>query len=113
MLVDGSPEPMLFACNSDDDLIKVPLVTKCGQTPADPFGKALAELHRPLPHRLMADQDASRGEHLLHHAEAQGKAEVEPDGMADHLSRKAVAGITRGTDRLHPSRIARSGSLIG
>jgi hypothetical protein len=44
----------------------------------------------------MADKDASRGQHLLDHAQAQGKAEVQLDHMADHLSRKAVTGV------LHP-----------
>ena len=31
VLVDGSPEPMLPACNADHDLIKVPLVAWAGR----------------------------------------------------------------------------------
>ncbi len=36
----------------------------------------------------------------------QEEAEVQPDGIADHLSRKAVAGVTSDADRFHLSRIA-------
>jgi hypothetical protein len=37
-------------------------------TPADLVGKILAELRRPLPYRLVADQDTSGSEHLFNHA---------------------------------------------
>src|SRR3982751_3922779 len=41
----------------------------------------------------MAHVDAAGGQHLVHHAQAQRKAEVEPHGVADDLVRKAVAGV--------------------
>jgi hypothetical protein len=93
VLVDGSPEPVLPARDIDHDLIQVPFVPGCRETAADLGGKALAELQRLLPHGFMADHNATGGQHLLDH--------------------KAVAGVARGTDRLHPSWIARSGSLFG
>ena len=37
--------------------------------------------------------DAAGGQHLFDHAQAQREAEVEPDGVADDLARKAVAGV--------------------
>src|SRR3954452_17915124 len=92
---------MLPARDADHDLIQVPFVSGCGQTPADLIGKALAKLQRPLPHRLMTDQDTAGCEHLLDHAQAQGKAEVEPDGAADHFSWEAVASIAKVTGQLH------------
>jgi hypothetical protein len=55
----------------------------------------LPELQRPLPHRLVADQDAAGGEHLLDHAQAKREPEVQPNRVADHLSWEAVAGIAR------------------
>ena len=61
VLVHGAPEPMLLAGDADHDLVEVPLVAWCRETAADLVGKALAELQRPLPHRLMADQDAAGG----------------------------------------------------
>ena len=96
VLVDRASEPMLPACDADHDLIEVPLVSWRRKTSADLVGEALAELHRPLPHRLMTDVDASGCQHLLDHAQAQGKPEIEPDGMADQVSREAVAGVARG-----------------
>ena len=87
----------------------MPLVAGCRKTAADPVRKALAELQRPLPDRLMADQDAPGGEHLLDHAQAEREPEVEPDGMADHLSRKAMTGIARMTGLLHPSYMPQFG----
>src|SRR5829696_192034 len=41
----------------------------------------------------MAHVEAAGGQHLFDHAQAQGKAEVEPDRVADDLAWKAVAGI--------------------
>jgi hypothetical protein len=75
----------------------MPLVSGCRKTSADLGGEILAELQGPLPHRLMTDLDASGGQHLLDHAQAQGKPEVQPDGMADHFRRETMAGIARGT----------------
>ena len=90
MLIDGPPKPMLPARDANGNLIQVPLVSPARKMAADLVGKALAELQRPLPDRLMADQDPSGREHLLNHAQAQGEAELPPDGMADHCSRKAM-----------------------
>src|SRR3954463_5425674 len=63
------------------------------QLAADLVGAVLTELARPLAHGLVAHVDAAGGQHLFHHAQAQRKAEVQPDGVADDLARKAVAGV--------------------
>src|SRR3954454_4530731 len=67
----------------------------CGRRlpPLDPVGKVLAELERPLPYGLVADDNATCGQHLLNHAQAERKAEIQPDDVADDLGRKAIAGI--------------------
>ena len=44
----------------------------------------------------MTDQDPAGGQHLLDYAQTERKLEIEPHGMADHLSRKAVVGIVKG-----------------
>src|SRR3712207_4018099 len=42
------------------------------------------------------------GQHLLDHAQAEREAEIQPDGVADDLGWKAVAGIGRlGGRRAH------------
>src|SRR3954447_26718509 len=69
------------------------LVARTGQPAPDLVGESLPELARPLAHGLVAHVDAAGRQHLFDHAQAQGKAEVEPDRVADDLARKAVAGV--------------------
>ena len=76
-------------------------------TPADLVGKILAELHRPLPYRLVADQDTSAAS-IFNHAQAQGEPEIQPHNVADDLSREPVAGIARMTVRFMPARMPAS-----
>src|SRR3954471_3190735 len=71
VLVHRAPEPVLLAGDLQYDLIQVPLVSGTGQPPPDPVGELLAEPERPLPHRLVADDDAARRQHLLDHAQAE------------------------------------------
>src|SRR4051812_10311711 len=85
-LVDRTLEPALHTGNFDGHLIKVPLVSDTWQPPPDPIGECLAELERPLPYGLVADDDAAGGQHLLDHAQAEREAEIQPDRMADDLS---------------------------
>src|SRR3954466_14907745 len=93
ILVDRSPKPMLLAADHQAHLIQVPFVARTGQPAPDLVGEGLAELAPPLAHGFMAHLDAAGGQHLFDHAQAQGKAEVEPDGVADDLAWKAVAGV--------------------
>src|SRR3954468_20819296 len=71
------------------------LVARAWQPTPDLVGEALAELARPLAHGLVAHVDAAGRQHLFHHAQAQWKAEVEPDGVADDLAWKAVSSVGR------------------
>ena len=59
----------------------------------------------------MADLDSAGGQHLLDHLRAQGEPEVQPDSMADHFSREAVAGVARMAGRFHSSRMPASRHL--
>jgi hypothetical protein len=61
--------------------------------PPDLVGERLAELERPLPHDIVTDDDAACDQHLLDHAQAEWKAEVEPYLMTDYLGWETVAGI--------------------
>jgi hypothetical protein len=49
--------------------------------PANPVGIILAELQRPLPHRLMADPKPAGGEN----PKTEQKPKVHPHDMADDL----------------------------
>ena len=50
-----------------------------------------AELDGPAPDRLVADLNPSLRQQLLDVAKAEAETEVQPDGMADDVSRKPVA----------------------
>jgi len=43
------------------DLVQLPFVTSLREPAPDPIGELPAELERPLPHGLMADEDAAGG----------------------------------------------------
>jgi hypothetical protein len=81
---------MLLAGDANHNLVEVPFISRCRKTAADLVRKVLAKLQRPLPYRLMADLNPAGGKHLFDHAQTQGEAELQPGGMADHCSRKAM-----------------------
>ena len=97
ILIDRAPEPMLLAGDRDDDFIHVPFVAASGRALADPIGERLAEFLPPLACGLVNYANPASREHLLDHAKAQGKAKIQPNGIADHFRRKAMAAIGRVT----------------
>src|SRR5260370_24127941 len=70
VLVDGTPEPMLFPGEADDDLIEVPFVATARRAPADPVGEFPAEFEAPLPDRLCRHPDAAGRQPPLHRPHA-------------------------------------------
>src|ERR1700730_8548724 len=103
LLVHRTPEPMPLPGDADDDLIEVPLVATARRSPTDAAGEFPAEFQAPLPDRLVGHRDAAGGQHLLEHAQAQRKPKIQPDRVADDLSRVAMADVNRVSRRPHPS----------
>src|SRR6202047_1748784 len=101
----GPPEPMALPGDADGDLIEVPLVATARRSPTDAAGEFPAEFQAPLPDRLVRHRDAAGGQHLLDHAQAQRKPKIQPDCVADDLSRVAMAGVNRVSRRPHPARL--------
>jgi hypothetical protein len=77
-LVHRAPRLVLYPRDRERDLVQVPLVPSRKQPAPDLAGKRLCQA------------DSLHDQRLIHHAQAQGKAEVEPDGVADDLNREAV-----------------------
>jgi len=59
-LIHGSPKPVLLAGDLENDLIQMPFIARARQPTTDLIGEVLAELARPLPHGLVADDDTAR-----------------------------------------------------
>jgi hypothetical protein len=96
---------VLFTCNRHHHLIQVPLIPGTGQPAANLVGKALTELQTPLPHRLVADDNAAGGNDLIDIAQAERKAEIQLYGETDDLGREAKATIGIGRGR-HAQQVA-------
>src|ERR1700736_305437 len=84
----------------------MPLVANPGQAATNLVGEALAELARPLPHGFVADHDAARGQQLLHHAQPERKAEIQPHGIADDLGWKPMALVAGASGGRHSTRLS-------
>src|SRR5437762_5621239 len=100
-----STAPMLLPGDADDDLIEVPFVATPRRSPTYAVGEFPAKFEAPLPDRLVRHRDAAGGQHLLDHAQAQRKPKIQPDRVADDLSRVAMAGVNRVSRRPHPARL--------
>ena len=64
--------------------------TACRAAP-DFVSELAAEFLGPRADRFVREDDVARCEDVLDHAEAQGKAEIQPDGMSDNVGRVAMA----------------------
>jgi hypothetical protein len=98
--------PMMFARDRHDDFVEMPLVAAGGCALADQIGECLAELFALLAHGLVGHANPARRQQLFDHAKAQGKPEIEPNGIADHLRREAMTAIERVTRNGHRRQLA-------
>jgi hypothetical protein len=74
-----------------------------GWTPTDLVGEGSPKFLRPQTDRLMRNNDPPRRQHALNHPQAQRKAEIQPHGVGNDLSREAMAAIKRITVCHNPS----------
>src|SRR4051812_17990687 len=102
---DAKPSPPWHIAMPSGGASTPSLISGRRQTPPDPIGEGLAELEGPLPHALMANDDAARGQHFLDHPQAEREAKVKPDSVADDLGRKPMAGVAGRGRRCHPVRL--------
>ena len=83
----------MVAFEGDDDLIKMPLVTKVADPGSNPFGGQLAKLQRPGTYRFVRDFNAACGQHFFDHSRTQWITKVKPQRIAIHLGGKTVASL--------------------
>src|SRR5260370_42581678 len=87
---------MLFAADGDDNLVEVPDITAARHLALKAAGVIPPKFQGPAPHRLVGDGDAALQQHLLHQAQAQGEAKVQPHRMSDDRRRKPMALVIDG-----------------
>src|SRR6476620_7921787 len=83
----------------------MPFIAHSRKATTDLAGELLAEFARPLSYRFVADDDAARGQQLLHHAQTEWEAEIQPHGMADDLGRELLPAVAGASGCRHPSRL--------
>ena len=103
MLVHRAPQVVGLAVDLDEDLVKVPLVTRACPSAAQSVGVGLAERSAPLPDGLVGDRDAALQHHLLDVAEAQREPVIEPHAVADDLRWEAEPSVRRRLGAHQPS----------
>src|SRR5271166_4201235 len=104
-LVHGAPQPVLHTGDLDHDLVQVPFVADTREPAADPVGELLAKFAGPLPHRFVANDDATGRQQLLNHTQPEREPEIQPDGVADDLAGEPITGIAGAGRCHHPTRL--------
>jgi len=106
ILINGAPEVVLHALNSDEDFIHMPLVAGLWSAASQAAGETRGEFLAPASHRLVGDDDAPLGKDQLDVPQAEAEHVVQPNSMADDLGREPVAVVGVGW-RLHAASLAR------
>ena len=108
VLIDGAPEITSLAIDGDYDLIEMPYVMAARRLSFQAEGVIDAKFNGPASDCFVGYDNASLEQHFLNETQAQGKANIEPDGMCDDLGRKSVTLVTDGTNDHAPVNITRT-----
>jgi len=107
VLIDGAPEIMQLALDPNEHLVQVPLVTGLGAAPTKIVREARAKFQAPAPDALVGDKHAALGQEQLDVPKAQTEYVVEPNRVADELSREAMT-VVRVWRLLHSTILAQA-----
>jgi hypothetical protein len=96
VLIHGTPQIVTVSVHGEKDLIEVPLVARLGTPASELIGIRLTELSAPFADGLIRDEDPTCEQELFHIPVAEAEAEVQPDTVADDLSRETVVCVRVG-----------------
>jgi hypothetical protein len=96
-LIYCPPQIVMLTLDCQKHLIQVPLIAGPRTAATELIGVLLTELATPLANRLIRHGHATFTQELFHIPDAQTESEVQPDGVADNLHRKAVILIFGGS----------------
>ena len=84
---------MAFLVDREKHLVQVPLVARPGPSMPELIGIGLPELQAPLPDGFIGHDHPTGEQEFFDIAVAETEAEVQPDAIADDLSREAVVFV--------------------
>ena len=73
VLIDGAPEILLLAVDSNEDFVQVPDIAAAALTPLQFSGIVRTEFPTPQSNRFIRDDDSAFGEKILDISEAQAE----------------------------------------
>src|ERR1043165_1240553 len=86
-----------LAVDLERHFVQMQLVAWSAPTPTQLLCEQRAELAHPLADRLIGDRHAPFRQEFLHIPQAERKAQVQPDRVANDLGWETVAAVERGS----------------
>jgi hypothetical protein len=93
VLVDRTPEIVNDAVDADENLIYMPGIAGSWPPSTQPLGEFGAELAAPMADTFAGDHDAALRQDEFNVAQAEAEQVIQPHGVADDLTRKAMAAM--------------------
>jgi hypothetical protein len=93
VLIHRSPQVMASAVNGEKHLIEMPLIAGPGPPTPELIRIGLAELAAPLPDSFVGHSDPTSKQQLFDVPIAEAEAEIQPDAVANDLSREAMVCV--------------------
>jgi len=84
LTIDSTPQIHALAIDCDKHLVEMPSRIWSWSRASKLVCISQTELYRPAPDALIGDVYAALGEHIFDIAKAEGKPEIEPDGVLDN-----------------------------
>ena len=110
VLVDGPPEIQLPSLDVHEKLVQIPRIAHSGASAPERPRVDGTKPPTPLSDGFVGDGDAALGEQILHIAEAEAEAVIQPDGVTDDFGRESIAVVV-GRLASHPSTLPATSQL--
>jgi hypothetical protein len=102
VLINSSPQIVLFALNFHEYFIYIKSVTIALVISAKFLGEFGSELRAPKPDSLIAHRNATLGQQILNISVTQIESVVEPNSVANYHGRESMALVSDHPRIIHP-----------
>jgi hypothetical protein len=103
VLIYGAPEIVVLLVNGDEHLVQMPFIVRPGAPATQLIGIGLAELAAPLADGFVRYDHSPGAQQFLDITVTERKVEIQPDGVADDLTREPMMFVEVGRDWGHHS----------